>query len=453
MSPLLQSTIKLTSEFGERAFRTLVPPSMLNHAIRRVWNNHPHIVLNHLMKRPPLLQPINIALPSKADPVTAQWAAVRYDIAKRILLDSRFISSPEKTRRADLCAVNEKSDNALQKMFSHFMVFSEGQPHSDARFTAAALMKQPRCPHSPRNTGEAQSLNEIFMELESRRGKTLSLRNDISIPYPLRSVLYMLGISTSGVGSFCRWSHMLADAIHQGCKEQDWTGEAAQMLDFITQQIHERNQQPKHDGLTAILHAWKSRPTHASLEEHTSFRILAIHVANIILGGFETTAGAIRSGIIELAYNKQAWQKLKSNPDRYGQLAAKEILRKFSPVYVLGRYAASKIENSDLVSNGSCINEGDLVLILIGAANHDSDKFIHPFRFDMDRKWDFEPLWAGKGIHECIGKKSGESQIANFFSELAKRFDKIKILTPRRKIAMSPYPEFRSPEDAEIVLY
>ncbi|HKK53777.1 MAG TPA: cytochrome P450 [Myxococcota bacterium] len=109
-----------------------------------------------------------------------------------------------------------------------------------------------------------------------------------------------------------------------------------------------------------------------------------------------TTMNMIANGIIELARHPDERRKLVEAPERWPR-ALEEILRFVSPVQGLARTTTRDVE-----IGGETIPEGDQVLLLYGAANHDPEAFDRPDELDLDR--DVKSHWTfGHGIHFCLG--------------------------------------------------
>ena len=67
--------------------------------------------------------------------------------------------------------------------------------------------------------------------------------------------------------------------------------------------------------------------------------------ADIFVGGAETTTNALSEGVKLLIENPEAWQKLKSDPDKYLRTFVEEVLRLESPVQALFRFAKTDVED------------------------------------------------------------------------------------------------------------
>jgi cytochrome P450 len=73
-------------------------------------------------------------------------------------------------------------------------------------------------------------------------------------------------------------------------------------------------------------------------------------------------------------------------------------LRYDSPVQRTSRVATKPVELGE-----GRVTEGDLVVLVLGAANHDPEVFEQPGRLDLGRANASSHLSLGHGIHFCLG--------------------------------------------------
>src|SRR5262249_21186378 len=111
----------------------------------------------------------------------------------------------------------------------------------------------------------------------------------------------------------------------------------------------------------------------------------------------ETTANLIGSGTLALLQHPDQLAKLRNDPALL-PAAVEELLRFCSPVATSTlRYAAA-----DIAVGGVVIPKGDMVLVVITAANRDPARFPSPDALDITRA-DNKHLAFGHGIHYCLG--------------------------------------------------
>jgi hypothetical protein len=143
-------------------------------------------------------------------------------------------------------------------------------------------------------------------------------------------------------------------------------------------------------------------------------------VANAMLllnAGHETTTNLIGNGMLALLRNPDELDLLRREPARIPG-ATEELLRYDSPVQMTGRRT-----RTERVIGGTKIEAGQHVVVLIGSANRDPERFADPERLDV-RRGDDEHLSFGGGSHYCLGaslaRLEGQIAIGAIVSELPK---------------------------------
>src|SRR5262249_47607183 len=105
--------------------------------------------------------------------------------------------------------------------------------------------------------------------------------------------------------------------------------------------------------------------------------------------------------------NPREPQVLQTNPALYPS-AIEELLRYESPIQYTSRVAPAHIE-----VGGKMIRQRQAVIAVVGAANHDPERFADPDRLDITRQ-DNRHLAFGWAAHFCFGASLArlEGQIA-----------------------------------------
>src|SRR5262249_51043879 len=117
----------------------------------------------------------------------------------------------------------------------------------------------------------------------------------------------------------------------------------------------------------------------------------------LLVAGYETTVNLIGSGVLALLEHPDQLARLRLDPALL-PAAIEELLRFCSPVATSTiRFAAEDIAIQDAV-----IPKGDMVLVVIAAANRDPARFPCPDALDITRA-DNKPIAFGHGIHYCLG--------------------------------------------------
>ncbi|MFI6308986.1 cytochrome P450 [Nocardia fusca] len=85
--------------------------------------------------------------------------------------------------------------------------------------------------------------------------------------------------------------------------------------------------------------------------------------------------------------------------------------------------------------DGVTIRAGDLVLLELGAANHDDAVFADPDRFDLTRSA-AQHLSFGYGARYCIGALLDRIELQAVFAQLAQRFPGLRLAVDIDELTM-----------------
>jgi cytochrome P450 len=137
-------------------------------------------------------------------------------------------------------------------------------------------------------------------------------------------------------------------------------------------------------------------------------------VAGLVLAaGFETTVNLLGNGIRMLLDKPEHLRTLSQRPELWPN-AVEEILRLESPVQLTARVALNDTE-----IGGRRVNQGELLLVYVAAANRDPAVFAEPNKFDIERDNAGRHLAFSGGRHFCLGaalaRAEGEVGLRSFF--------------------------------------
>ena len=151
--------------------------------------------------------------------------------------------------------------------------------------------------------------------------------------------------------------------------------------------------------------------------------------------GFRTTANLLGNGLALLAARPDALAALRAD-ESLAPSYVEEILRFDPPVHFAVRCAAADAEIA-----GVAVRQGQLVLILTGAANRDPRRFADPDTFDPGRP-DNHHLAFSVGPHYCLGAILGRVEGRIAFTRLFDRFADLALAGPppqRRALMLRGY--------------
>ncbi len=165
-----------------------------------------------------------------------------------------------------------------------------------------------------------------------------------------------------------------------------WKGLSEWIRNFAEQR---RQAAPRGDVVDAVLHAdIEGRPI-------TDEEIIGT-LQLLVLGGLETTAGALGQMMIRFCRQPEIPALLRERPDLVPD-AVEELLRLDGPFIAIARTATRDTEVA-----GHPIEEGEKVIIYWASANRDPAEFPAPDAFDLDRRSN-RHIAFGAGPHRCAG--------------------------------------------------
>ena len=161
--------------------------------------------------------------------------------------------------------------------------------------------------------------------------------------------------------------------------------------DLFSGYIAERRQQPREDVLTGLATATYpdgSTPPLLEVVRPATFLFAA---------GQETVTKLLSSAVQVLGDQPELQERLRADRELVGPFI-EEALRMQSPTKVDFRLA-----RKTTTLGGVHIPAGTVIMLCLGAANRDPQKFDNPNEFRVDRKNVREHIAFGRGIHTCAG--------------------------------------------------
>jgi cytochrome P450 len=249
-----------------------------------------------------------------------------------------------------------------------------------------------------------------------------------AIPLPCTAFLDLLGLPQEDLALFLE----LKDGIIRPQKAQpDLDFEGAQRVRvesgrriyrYFERIIDERRREstPCEDLLSSILSA------EIDGEKLISTEILDICFL-LLLAGLDTVTATLGCNIAYLAANPDQRRRILEHPELLPG-AVEELMRWETPVTAVPRLVKREVE-----VGGTVIAEGELVTLLIGAANTDESHFPEADRVDFERERNIHMAF-GAGPHRCLGSHLARMELCAAMEEWHRRIPEYHIKsgeTPR----------------------
>ena len=223
------------------------------------------------------------------------------------------------------------------------------------------------------------------------------------------------------------WSDVATADINGGGpidSDEKREAELKHCLDYFSRLFVERQAQPmRHDLLSMLAHGEATR--NMPPKEFLGNLIL------LIVGGNDTTRNSMSASVLFLNRYPEEYAKLRANHGLIDSMVP-EVIRYHTPLSHMRRTALDDFE-----LGGKQIKKGDKVVMWYVSGNRDADAIETPDEFIIDRARPRQHLSFGFGIHRCVGNRLGEMQLKILWEEILKRFDRIEVVGPEKRVFSS----------------
>lgn len=263
-------------------------------------------------------------------------------------------------------------------------------------------------------------------------GEAIDGVREFAIPLTIAVICEQLGIDQYNGEKISRWSEAVTAQIGRMQDHDQMVANAHEICDlqnFIIAQMKDREETPREDMISDLVHAATEDGEKLSFAEAVSL------IRALIIAGNDTTATAISNLLYILATDSELAQQLYDNVDerRYMNRFVEELLRFAPPVRGLAKMTTCETE-----LGGQKLPKGAHMLVLYASGNDDSSQFECPRNFSTERNNLGSHVAFGVGIHRCVGASLARMEINVAAKELIKRVKDLKLAIPVEDIKYQP---------------
>lgn len=199
----------------------------------------------------------------------------------------------------------------------------------------------------------------------------------------------------------------------------------SRLFGVLSALIDERRENPGDDLLSALV-------TRYLMPELLSRQELLSTVGITIVAGRETTTSMITLGALYLSEHPQLRDRVLADPSLWPPVI-EELLRVLSVADTIPLRVAK--QQVDLPSGS--IPQGEGLIALLAAANHDPAAFPDPEVVDPDRE-QTQHVAFGHGIHQCLGQNLARVELHEALAALFTRMPGLRRADPNEPLDVKP---------------
>ena len=237
---------------------------------------------------------------------------------------------------------------------------------------------------------------------------------ELAFPMPVTVVGELVGVPEEDREWFRPLMKLLvaADSFNRSPEMLAKVEQAGDELDaYFTDLIARRRKEPTGDLLSYFI----AQADDGVLDEDELFSTVTL----LFFAGFLTTTNLIGNGLAALFDHPAEQARVWEHPELAAS-AVEEIVRFDSPVQFVHRNVLADFE-----LGGRHLAAGDVVMLLLAAANRDPARFRDPDRFDVGRPDNLHLTFAW-GLHFCLGARLARMEGQLVFAGLVERFARVE---------------------------
>ena len=363
--------------------------------------------------------------PIYQDPVTGMFVVTRYADQRRIALDyENFSNFRPSNDHANLKGIARKVYERFKEkgwVPGESLAARDDPEHKQMRSIFDQAFRPRRIKDMDEEV-EALSYQLIDSFIDDGHCEIVG---QYAVPLPLFIICRQMGANMDDVWQIKAWTDAWIRGIGFGLTEEDalkYTDLEIQAQHYFQAIFEKLRRQPDDSLLSDLVNlevpGWGRTLTDNELH--------AEMMQDTFVGGSETTTNAISAGIMLLGRNKDVWEKLRSNPERYLKTFCDEVVRLESPAQGMSRTA-----KNDVTIDGVRIPRGAQVELRYAAGNRDPEVFENPDEIDLERTNAGAHLGFSTGTHYCLGAPLARRELYWAFKAFIDRISDFELVPGR----------------------
>jgi len=328
------------------------------------------------------------------------------------------------------CATIKASDGDLPRLEAGAITGTEEGSEMGEIFTVSAARhnKLRRVIASAFSVAAANKLRPRVVEVTNalvdameRKGPPADLFEDYAIQVPMTVLCDMLGIPREEEHLYRESARIM---ISMTAAPEEKRAQAMKLMQLLTPIIKQAQTNPGDNVLGMLVKAQQQGDEVMTETEMYGFAMA------VIAAGFETVSTTFTNSSFMLLQRPELVAQLRTHLEQPDQLAnaIEEILR----VTPIGE-GRPRITRESVQLGETTIPAGEVVFLVLHAANHDSSVFSDPREIRFDR--DMPPILSfGRGIHACLGQQIARMELQILWHTLLTRLPNVRLAVPPSEV-------------------
>lgn len=353
----------------------------------------------------------------------------------RVLGDRTLSSDRVTTAMKPLTATERGALVPLEPTLRAIVAFLDPPDHTRVR----RLLQASFTPAVARRQADViRSVTDHLLDRLEQRGPGADLVELVTWPLPAMVVGGLLGVPEADLERFRGWAVEIANFFGAG------------RVNVATAQRARRAVVELRAYLPALLaravggeNLLSAMVAAASAEDgRLTENEMAANALFLMTAGHETAANQLANAAVSVLRHPGQADELRRRPKLLDS-AVEEVLRYESAVRLTAR-----IVPDDREVLGRRYRPGEAIIVLLGAANRDPDRFEHPDDFDIHRR-DNQPLSFAFGGHYCLGAALARQELRTVMAAMLARFPGLR-LDDTVPVRWRPVLDFRGAAEVRV---
>lgn len=353
------------------------------------------------------------------------WWVTRYEDVEAVLLDDkRFVRDPRLAFPPAFFAGFPEEVNWVQ----NHMLNRDGEDHRRLR----SLVSKAFTPKMvERWRPRVQEIADALLDPIVADGE-MELVSTFAFPLPFTIIAELLGVPPEDREQFRIWSEVFLRASFNPDDHAAYFAAIPEFAAYFRAIFEERRREPADDLISALL-AVEEGDDALTEQELTSM------AAAISIAGHETTVSLIGNMMVAVLGHPDQRALLERDPSLLPRAVEELIRYDGSTDRPMQRWAAEDVE-----LRGQKIRRGELVMVMLGSANHDPERFEAPDELDIMAERNARHLGFSRGRHSCLGAPLARVESVIALETLLRRLPGVRLAVAPEELRWRTVPFIRS---------